>query len=305
MNIDREKLVPAEPINLVEFFGVLWRGKWLLLSAVLLSVGLGVVYAFTAQRWYRAEVLLKLADTKSAQSLGSQLNGLGSLASFAGLSTGNDPSAESIAVLTSREFTAAFIRDENLLPVLFANKWDRSAKRWKTSKLEDQPDVRDGIKYFDRQVRTVVGDKKTGLIRMVIEWKDAATAASWANLLVERANELMRKRALTEAQNNVNYLKQELTTSNLVPIQQSIGKVLETELQKLMLANVNREFAFKFIDHAEPPKWRSRPQLVLILAGSFFCGLIFPAMFLIGCDVMRRSRDGMGATRQKNSDELT
>lgn len=292
MLTESEISVPDASINLGDAFRVLWRGKWLLISITLLSVGLGILYAFTAQRWYRAEVLLKLVDTKSTQELGGQLSGL---AALAGINIGGDPSAERIAVLTSREFTAAFIRDENLLPVLFAHRWDTSAKRWKASKLYDEPDVRDGIKYFDKQIRSVVADKKTGLIKMTIEWKDAATAAAWANLLVERANELMRQRALTESQNNVNYLKQELATSNLVPLQQSIGKVLETELQKLMLANVRREFAFRFIDHAGSPKWHFRPNRVLVIAGSFFLGLMLSAMFLIGRDVMRRSRADMGA----------
>jgi uncharacterized protein involved in exopolysaccharide biosynthesis len=287
---DSQIAVGDESINLAVVFKILWQGKWLLLSITVLTVGLASLYAFTATSWYRAEVLLKLAERRSPQDLSSQLGSLGGLASLAGISVGSDRGAEPIAVLTSREFTGDFIRDQNLLPILFARKWDASANRWKASLGVDQPDIRDGIRYFDKSIRTVVVDRKTELIKMTIDWKDAATAAAWANLLVDRANERMRERALTEAQNNVGYLKQELATSNLVILQQSIGRVLETELQKLMLANVNKEYAFKIIDHAQVPKWRTSPRRLLIVSGGFIVGLGLSILILFSRrDATRRS----------------
>jgi uncharacterized protein involved in exopolysaccharide biosynthesis len=287
---DSPVAVRDQSINLAVVFRILWQGKWLLLGVTAFSVGLALLYAFTATSWYRAEVLLKRAESRSPQDLSSQLGSLGGLASLAGLSLGNDPSAEPIAVLTSREFTADFIQSQNLLPILFASKWNASTSRWKASLGVDQPDIRDGIRYFDKRVRSVTVDRKTELIKMTIDWTDAATAAAWANLLVDRANEHIRRRALTDAQNNVGYLKQELATSNVVILQQSIGRVLETEMQKLMLANVNKEYAFKVIDHAQVPKWRTRPQRLLIVFGGFFMGLAISVFILISRDAARRSR---------------
>jgi uncharacterized protein involved in exopolysaccharide biosynthesis len=174
--------------------------------------------------------------------------------------------------------------------MLLADKWDASAKRWKPSQAGDEPDIRDGIRYFSKNVIKVTEDRKSSLITLTIEWKDAAIAAAWAEVLVDRVNEHMRQRALREAQNNVGYLKQELASASLVAVQQSIGRVLETELQRLMLANVNKEYAFRVIDRAQIAKRRYYPQRALIVSGVLVASLILSALFLIALDAFRRSR---------------
>ena len=161
----------------------------------------------------------------------------------------------------------------NLLPVFFANKWDMQGGRWKSADAADWPDTRDGVKYFDEKVRSIQDDKKTGLITLAVEWKDAKLAADWANLLVDRVNDDLRARALREAESNVAYLQRELSGATIVTLQQSIGRLLDSELQKLMLARGKKEFAFRVIDRAETPKWRYRPQRALIVSFAFFLGL--------------------------------
>jgi uncharacterized protein involved in exopolysaccharide biosynthesis len=84
----------------------------------------------------------------------------------------------------------------------------------------------------------------------------------------------MRERSLQEAQTNVNYLQQELAASNIVGLQQSIGRLLESEMEKLMVARGNREFAFRVVDRAGVPKWRSQPNRPQVAALAFILGLI-------------------------------
>jgi uncharacterized protein involved in exopolysaccharide biosynthesis len=60
-----------------------------------------------------------------------------------------------------------------------------------------------------------------------------------------------------------------------VTLQQSIGRLLESELQKLMLARGNEEFAFRVIDAASPPKERVRPKRALIaVVGTMLGGML-------------------------------
>jgi len=234
--------------------------------------------------------LLQPADNKSTQGLTGGLGALGGLASLAGLNVSNGNSAEAIAVLTSHEFTGAFIEEQDLLPVLFHKKWDAANKRWKSPDPRDQPDTRDAVKFFDNTVRSVQEDKKTGFIRMYIEWTDPRVAATWANLLVARVNETMRNRALAESEANVAYLKQELASSSIITLQQSIGRVMESELQKLMLAKANKEYAFRILDHAQPTKWRSSPQRGLIAVSAAVFGFAIAVLFLLARDAIRRNR---------------
>jgi uncharacterized protein involved in exopolysaccharide biosynthesis len=284
--------IPA--MNVFEIWSIVWRSKWVVILTTAIFTGLALAYVLEAKAWYRAEVLLKVADSKQGQGLLGQLGGgVGGLASLAGIDVGSNKSAEPIAVLKSRELAAAFIEEQNLLPVFFASKWDVSANRWKSSDTKKQPDIRDGIKYFQRTVLKVVEDKKTSLVTLSVDWTDAKIAATWANLLVDRVNERMRERALAEGDASMNYLKQELVGTSLVPLQQSIGRVIETQLQQLILAKSSSEYAFRVIDHAQTPKWRDHPSRILIVALAFFAGITISSVYLVSRQAIRRVRTSM------------
>lgn len=250
-------------MDLLEIWNALWKGKWVILAVSALVTAAAATYAFTAEQWYRSEVLLSPAAQKSGQGFSGQLGGLGGLAALAGINIGSAAtSAEPLAVLKSREFARAFIEEQNLITVLLAKDWDAQARRWKATYSKRVPDIRDAVKYFDEHVRSVNEDKKTGLVTLSVEWTDAQLAAKWANLLADRLNERLRQRALADADANVKFLREELASTNVVTLQQSIGRLLESELEKLMVARGNQEFAYRVVDHAEVAKWRARPKRV-------------------------------------------
>ena len=278
-----------EVLDLVALSSKIWQGKWLIIGVTaafaLSSAGL----VLTLQSWYRAEVLLAPVRTKSAADLAGPLGSLGGLASLAGLTLGGNTS-EPLAVLESRDLAREFVEQQNLLPVFFARRWDAKLARWTPADPQDWPDVRDGVKYLINAVRTVKEDKKTGLVTLTIEWKDAKTAADWANLYADRANERIRARALLEAQANVDFLEHELATTSVVTLQQSIGRLLDTELQKVMLARENKEFAFRVIDRAEVPKWRVWPKRVQTVALATVIGGALSTYLVLLRDTIRRRR---------------
>ena len=140
--------------------------------------------------------------------------------------------------------------------------------------------MHDAVKFFDEDVRRVQEDKKNGVVRLAIEWTDPVLAARWANLLVERVNDRMRQRALHDAEANLAYLQRELATAQMVALQESIGRLIEGELQSLMLAKGNEEFAFRVIDPAVAPKWRSAPRRLQIVVLSIIAG------GLLGCMIV-------------------
>lgn len=270
----------TDEISLADLWDIVWHGRWLICGITAVFVLSAVAYALIATEWYRADVLLAPAEDRSTQSLTSRLGGLAGLAGLAGIGVGGGDSVESIAVLQSRDFTRSFIEDRNLMPVLLAEDWDAVAGRWKDENPEDHPDVRDAIKYFDENVRVVTKDTQTGLVTLQIEWTDAEIAADWANDLVARLNDNMRQRALKEAEHNVEFLQGELTATNVAALRASAGSLLEMELQKLMLAKGNDEFAFRVVDGAQVPKERERPKRVLIVALAVVIGGAIAILFV-------------------------
>src|SRR3984957_9229666 len=111
-----------EGLNLFEMGALMRANRRILIITTAVMVGLSLVYVFVARDWYRAEVLMKVADQRQNQGLLGGLSGgaLGGLASLAGIDFGGETkSAEPLAVLKSRKFAEAFIKDLDLLPVFF------------------------------------------------------------------------------------------------------------------------------------------------------------------------------------------
>lgn len=266
----REHAAHAE-IHLKDLWSMLRHRKWWVVAVTSVFAFASVAYALFATEWYRAETLLAPAEESSTPSFGGQLGGL---AALAGVSVGGSDSTEAVATLKSREFAREFIQDLNLMPQFFADDWNAEAGEWVVDDLEDVPDIRDAVKKFHDTVLKVNEDLKTGLVTLAIDWTDAETAAEWANLLVRRLNSRLRERSLKEAEANVTYLQAELAKTNVVTLQQSIGRLLESELQKLMLARGNEEFAFRVIDTASAPKIRTRPKRTLIVVLGTMLGIL-------------------------------
>ena len=68
------------------------------------------------------------------------------------------------------------------------------------------------------------------------------------------------------------------------------GRVLETELQKLLLAKEDKEYAFKIVDHAQPPRLRYWPKRLLVVAAATVLGFVGAAFFVVYRHIYRRDR---------------
>lgn len=260
----------SEAVTLRDLWQVLSRGKFKIAGLAGGFLAIGITYVLIAAPWYEATVLLAPAEERSTEDVLS--SSLGGLVGLAGISIGGEDSSEAIAILESRDFTRAFISDLNLLPILYADRWNAEARAWKTSDPDEVPDMREAVRYFSEKICQVEEDNTTGLVTLSVTWKDRDQAAQWANELVKRLNAAMRERALTEAQRNYVYLEKELGKASIVTLQQSIGRLLDAELQKLMLARGNDEFAFRVLDRAEAPLRPARPRRILVPALMFLLG---------------------------------
>lgn len=264
-------------IRLVDVWHAILSHRIVLVAAAVLFGMLSVVIAYVSPEIYRAEVLLVAAPSLDG-SQSSKLGGaVGNLASLVGGSLPDDAmrQEEALAVLRSRAFTVAFIKDENLLPVLFSKQWDQANARWVAD--AQPPTESDAYDLFDKEVRRIEEDVKTGLVRLVVEWKDPAEAARWANILVERLNQQMRLRAIEEAENNLGYLRKQAESVNAVELRQAIYRLIEIQLRQSMLATVQKQYVFKVVDPAVPSdidKFVKPKRLFLVLSGLILGAII-------------------------------
>jgi uncharacterized protein involved in exopolysaccharide biosynthesis len=280
------RAVESDEIDFGTVIRIIRSGRWTVICVTLLCSLAGLAYAVFGQTWYRSEVLLVQVNTDNASSSLAQLGGLASLAGINIGSVGSD-SQTSLAVLRSRDLIRNFLLEKDLLPTLFPERWNEEKRDWKDQ--AEAPDIRDAVTMFDEKIRTVSDNKKTGVIKMTIEWTEPQVSAAWANQLVSMVNVRLRERTIAEAQRNINYLQSALKETTVPPLQSSIAKLLESEMQKLMIARGSEEFAFKVIDGAVPPKKPFRPRRVVIVAGSVLMGMFLSVLILLVRQGVRRS----------------
>ena len=262
-----------EALDLREAVARIWTQRWWVLASVLVfSLGF-IAAALLMSPVYRASVVLVPADA-DRNGLGGRLGQLGGLASIVGVKMdgAGSETEEAIAVLKSRQFTDAFIKDHNLMPILFAKSWDSATKSWKpASKL---PTEGKASKAF-RKLCTVIEDKKSGLVTLQIDWTDRKQAAAWANTLVSRLNAEMRSRAITKSDAMLGYLEKELESTSIVGTRQAINNLVESQIKQRMLANVTQEYSFRVVDTAVAPEVDDpiKPKRRLMAAAGFAIGL--------------------------------
>jgi len=263
-----------EPINWREHWQLLVENRKLIGIITAASTILALLTAFLITPIYRAEVLLAPVSEEKTGMLGSLTGQFGDLAALAGINLGSseDKSAEAIAALKSRSLATAFFKEENVLPVLFPREWNAEKKAWKDK--DDAPTDWEAYEEFDEDIRFVSVDRKTGLVTLMIEWKDPVRAAQWANKLVNMVNTRLRAEAVADADKSISYLEKQLRVSGEVEIQQSIYRLIEAQTKKRMVANTREEYAFKVIDAAVTPERKIRPKRILMIMMGFLIGLM-------------------------------
>jgi uncharacterized protein involved in exopolysaccharide biosynthesis len=269
--------------------------NWLVIAvAAVLGALAGFFGARLLTKVYRAEVLLTPVHEDNSP-MKSAMAGLGAIASLAGveLGKGEDQTSEFLATLTSRVLLEQFIADRDLLPVLFPKRWDPAKKAWRSAPGVPTPTLQDGYYAFSKGIMSVIEDKQTGLITVRVDWRDPIQGASWANELVSRVNQEARTRTMHNADLSIEYLNKELQQTQAIEIRASIFSVLESQINKRMMAATRPDFAFRVIDPAQAAQ-RNRfvRPIPLLLAGiGLFSGGL---LGMIAAVVGGRLRAGKG-----------
>lgn len=272
-----------EDISLGDLAQKIWQRRWLIVIITTLATAAAVAAAFLLPEKFQASVVLSPVTSETdagklggASALLSQFGGLAGISGLGG--GGSSRKAEATAILQSSSLTEAFIREKNLLPVLFSKKWNPRIKNWNDDSADDVPTLWKGEQKFRKEIRSVTEDKKTGLIVLTITWSNPEEAALWANELVDRANNYIRKRAIDESERNIEYLKEQNSKTSIVEIQRSIFSLTEDEIKKIMLASGSSEYAFRVIDKARVPEERYSPKRASIALAGAVLGLIIGCM---------------------------
>jgi len=292
-----------EILNAFSFWRALFR-HWILMAIVFLTITLGTIAAsLLMTSYYRADALLSPANTEGGgggalSQLASSYTGLASMAGIS-LPSGDTGLGERLEIMRSHWLTQKFVTTYHLLPILFPERWDAETGSWKangSSAAGQAPSEWETYEKFD-SLRQVARDPTTGLVTLSIEWKDASTAATWANGLVALANREMRDRAVAEAQRGIAYLSARLDNTQVADRRQMLIGLMEAQERKIVMATSADQYAFEVVDAATPPKEHIRPKRSVMAIAGAIAGLVLAIIAAILADLFTQIR-----TRSRRKD---
>jgi uncharacterized protein involved in exopolysaccharide biosynthesis len=194
---------------------------------------------------------------------------------------------EAIETLRSRGLTRAYIQANGLLPIIFDDRWDFAAKKWKSSARV--PTLEDAYREFDKNIRSVAENRKNGLITISVTWKDPALARQWTDGLISAANDLLRNQAIERSTRNLEYLQKASDATTVMEVKTTIYKLMESEIKKQMVASGDKNYAFRVVDPAVLPERKVFPsRSIFAICGALVAPIVWSLI------IMLRSRRRIG-----------
>ena len=298
----------ADEIDLRDLFKIIWDKKLFIGTLTSIAAIISVIYALNMPNVYSSSSLL--APTSQDDSLSSKLGGLSGLAGLAGvnLPSGNISNSQ-IAVkrIQSLEFFSTYflpnIELENLMAVkrwlpnentLFYDEalYDKSSKKWvrkasypKKVKPSDQESFKEYKKLLD-----ITQDELTGLVYISITHISPIIAKEWLDIIIYNINESMRELDKKDAQNAINFLNESTKTIKIQSIKEVLSRLLEAQMQTLMLASSNKSYVFKKINSPIVSEDKSGPNRSLICILGTLLGLILSLLIVFTQSFTRTSK---------------
>jgi uncharacterized protein involved in exopolysaccharide biosynthesis len=295
----------SNSFDFVDFARVVKSKRRIVLLAAGIFGAFALLLAVFLRPEYEARIVVIAASLSELRGKANSLGGIASLADLAGINVGNNDELEkSLATLSSRRFTDEFIRDEDILPVIYYDRWDAKSKSWKQRgggvisalgrEVHDllrslsgdeapadgptgasglnSPSQWEAFKRFN-DLREISRDRKTGLITLTIRWRDPVVAARWVNDMIDRANDELRNIALRESDERLAYLGRQLALDQTNAMREALVNLTGVEQRKAMIAHVQRAYAFTIVDPAVVPGERASPKRVALVFGGIVFGM--------------------------------
>jgi LPS O-antigen subunit length determinant protein (WzzB/FepE family) len=285
-----------DEIDLRELFAVLWAGKVKIVAITAIFAIGSIFYALSVPNQYKADVLLSPADS-SGGGLSGALGQLGGLASLAGVSLGggnNSDGKVAIKIMQSWSFIEGFIDNNNLEVGLSATYgWDKATNKLLINTATYDPESEkwlsdDGMPSSWELYQSFLGrlsvseDKKSGLLKVSIEYYSPLIAKQWLDLYVAAINAHMQQREMAKVTRNIEYLQLQIKKTSITEMQEVFYTIIEEQIKNKMLAEASPQFAFDSVGPSMVPELRSQPKrAVICILGTLLGGMLSVLVVLV------------------------
>lgn len=285
-NDQNNQLLQDDGLDIFLLIKKIWNQKVLVSTLFIISCVLVVLYALSLPNIYKSRVILAPVTSLSDSAL-MQNSALSSLASITGKKISNQANStnEAVQILRSFSFFTEILNEYKMKPELLASTgwnisekkliiddsvYDRNKNQWVVTEPTDQEAFEYWVEIF-----SVSQDIDTGFLAMEIKHFSPVLTKKWLDEIVVSINEKARFKAITEAENSIEYLKPQFASAELSEVRIILASLIQEQIQTIMLAKSKPEYLFKVIDPPYSPESKSEPKRSVICIIGAFIGLIF------------------------------
>lgn len=186
-----------DEINLLDYWRVIWKRRWIIALSFLTSVITAAIVSLLMTPIYKSKATIMPIESSGSQ-VSAALRSLGSLPFMGGMVPGIAGASgdKLVAVLKSRTIAEDVIKTLDLIRVLFEEP------------QEEPPTLQDAVRSLSGM--TEISDDKKGLISVAVEYKDPEIAADIANQYTLELQRFLNENALSMAKRNRIFIENQL-----------------------------------------------------------------------------------------------
>jgi uncharacterized protein involved in exopolysaccharide biosynthesis len=290
-----------EDLDIGVIWAELWRKKWIIIVVTTIFAVASVFYALSIANTYKSSATLASAKSDKSSSLASLAGQFGGLANLAGISLGSGSNIYVIMEqIQSRDFANYFIAKHDLVvPLFVATGWDPVTEKLS---YEGQTDYDFDSKTWVRKVKlplkptpsldeiyeefsdrfNVEMDRKTKVVSISFEFLSPQVAHQWLTWYISDFNNYLRTIDMVKVDKNLGFLYQQVEKTDVAQIQGVLFNLIEEQLKKKMLSQVQAEYALTTVDSASLPTKKNGPRRsIIVIAGTFTGGFLIVSIVLL------------------------
>lgn len=272
VNTNIKPQADPDEINLLEYFYVLVKNKWLIIGLTLLGFIGGYIAALMKGPVYFADAVIAPKEAESVQT--PNLSGLGMFGGMVAsqLNIGGNASLDKIdLILNSRKFNTEIVTEKKLAPIVFSEYWDSSNNNWIQGFEEPKPISTGGYikgEFLKKEIN------KNNTMTISIEHEDSLVTFKLLSTYLEYLDEFIRTNVQDDAKENRDYLENQLQEVIDPLLRTKIQELIAKEVEKMMV--VSKE-AFQIVDDVFVYKsFKEKKLFPLVFAfGLFFLSVLF------------------------------
>jgi len=297
------RLNPSGEVSISFIVGVVRKWWWLVAICSVLAVLGAVLVVANAERKYT--VSIEVVEAKPT----SPLAGAGALAALSGLGLGSSTDSDMelyLHLIKTIEVAERIAAEPELLKRMFPHLWDSASQTWREPPVTVTQWIKNAIKYIlsvdsiawrppaARETLTyltdnirVRGERGSPVTVIEFEHHNPEFARDLLLFLHETADGILRARAITRADLNIQYLTKELSTVTVAEHRIGLIQALSDQEKRRMAANSGAAFAAEIFSGPVMSQGPTTPKPNRILLVFLAIGIVVPAGALLVIEYAR------------------